>query len=165
MAAPAPGSKIYADELLALVDRRIVRLQAVGTQALPDATITAITFGAGSEQIDTHGLHNEAVNPTRVTIDRQGYYECKGGVHFASQATPVMSAAWIRVNGLTGVAPAGRIPGTGNTFSALCFATVLCDVGDYIELVASQDSAGADDTAQSLYFSSVLEVVYLRGPL
>lgn len=165
MVAPAPGSKIYADELLSLVDRRICRLRQNAIQALADTVLTAISFGAGSEEIDTHGMHNESTNPTRVTIDKAGYYECKGAVFFESQTTPVMSSALIRINGATGLAPAGRVAGQSSTFSAHCFGTFLADVGDYVELVGVQDSAGADNTASSLYFSSALEVIYLRAPL
>lgn len=169
MTLPAPGSEIYADELLALVDRRLVRLIATASQALPDNVATTITFGAGSEVIDTHGLHNEAVNPSRVTFDKIGFYRVDVGAMFAAQATPVVSACWVRatIGGVvTNLATAGRYPGATQAFSLRASALVECTtIGDYVEMQMQQDSAGADDTNQSSQFTCTLEVAYMRGPL
>jgi hypothetical protein len=163
---PSPGGEIYADELADLVDRRVVRLRQAAAQALADNTATALTFGAGSEEIDTHGLHNEGTNPSRVTFDKAGFYECEGAVHFAAQASPVVSTVFVRVNGTTGLSPGGRIvPGTQAFGVSFGPCTVEAAVGDYVEVVAIQDSAGADDTNSSLYLASTLEVKYVRGPL
>lgn len=161
---PSPGGRVYADELDALINRRVCRLRQTAAQALADNTAVAVSFGAGSEEIDTHGMHNEAVNPTRITIDKAGVYDCRGGVMFATQTTPVVSAAYIRISG-TGLATGGRWQPPNHIVSLNTFAVAELDVGDYVELIAQQDSAGAANTSVSSFFSSSLEVIYLRGPI
>lgn len=159
------GAPLAVSEFLTLVDKTInkpvCRLVASGQQALPDNTATAINFT--TEDVDTHGFHDNAVNPSRITPTRAGWYTVRGTVFFETQATPVISAAWIRKNGATNLPPAGRdVPGT-QAFSRDSAALVAFNgTTDYVELIAQQDSAGADNTNQSSQFSSVLECIYER---
>jgi hypothetical protein len=140
------------------------RIVASGSQVLADNTQVAITF-SGTDDIDTHGQHNPASNNTRVTPNVAGYYRFSGTVFFAAQTTPVISDAGFRLNGTTNIAAAGRfVPGSGNGFSLSSTVMQLMNgTTDYVELMARQDSAGADDTNQSSQFSSVMEWEYL-GP-
>lgn len=155
------GGRIYASDLNQLLAKPLVRLVASGTQALADNTPVVITFS--TEDIDTHGFHSTSVNTGRITPNIAGFYRFWGTVFFEAQSTPVVSNAFIRLNGATSLAPAGRMaPGT-QAFGLAC--TVMQEMNgttDYVELIGQQDSAGADNTNQSIQFSSVFECEFIR---
>lgn len=144
------------------VNRPIGRIVASGTQALADNTTVAITF-SGTDEIDTHAFHNPSVNNTRVTPTVEGYYMFRGIGFFQAQATPVISETTIRKNGSTMLPAAGRYPGSTQAFSLPAIVFVeMNGTTDYVELTMLQDSAGADNTNQSVQFSSTLEWEFLR---
>ncbi|GAB1642524.1 hypothetical protein [Krasilnikovia sp. MM14-A1259] len=160
------GDPVNASDINTIIDatlsRPLVRMVASGTIVLPDATATAIPF-SGTDDIDTHGWHDPSTNNTRVTPTKAGYVLVRGFVFFAPETTPVHAESWIRKNGSTNLAPAGRGAGATTAFSeGTGMITFMNGSTDYVELVAVQDSAGADDTNQSSQYSSVLEVIYLR---
>jgi hypothetical protein len=140
------------------------RIVASGTQALADNTATAVQFSAADE-IDTHGQHSPSVNNTRVTPNVAGYYRFDGTAFFNEQATPNNIQTYFRKNGVTNLPPGGRMPGSSTTASSLS-TTVIQDMNgstDYVELMALQDSAGADTTHSSVQLTSVVQWQYL-GP-
>lgn len=51
-----------------------VRLIQQAAQSIANATDVALTFGAGSTDVDTHGFHSEVTNNTRVTPSIPGAY-------------------------------------------------------------------------------------------
>lgn len=159
------GQIVLDTDLAAIVagttDKPIGRLVASGTQALADNTRTSITFTA--EEIDTDGFHSTSVNTSRITPTKAGYYRFYGTVFFEAQTTPSISDCNFRKNGTTSLAPAGRAQGYTQAFSLS--TTCVQDFNgttDYIELQALQDSAGADNTNQSVQFSSVVEWEFVR---
>jgi hypothetical protein len=161
------GDPVYASDVEnledATTDKPIGRIAASGTQALADDTQVAIQF-SGADDIDTHGQHNPASSNTRVTPNVEGYYRFYGTAFFNEQATPVSIDANFRKNGATNMAPSGRMPGSA-TVASTCSTTVLVSMNgstDYMELMARQNSAGADLTQQSAQFSSVVEWEYVR---
>ena len=159
----AAGDITYWSDVANAIRPPLVRLVATAVQALADNTAVALTFAA--EEIDTHGFHSTVTNTSRVTPTVAGYYEVTGTVFFEAQTTPVVSSAWIRKNGTDNKPAAGRdVPGA-QAFSLHTGATLISMNGttDYVELMAQQDSAGADNTNQSIQFSSVLEVKYVSA--
>lgn len=142
----------------------ICRLIQQTAQALADNTAVAITFGSGSEDIDTDNWHSTTVNNTRITPDVEGYYEVSGGLSFEAETTPVSATAYARKNGTTNIPPAPRQVGAAITFVLpLTKVTVAMNgTTDYLELIGQQDSAGSDNTVASVQFASVLEVKFLR---
>lgn len=161
----AAGDPIFWEDVQeardASADKPLVRLVQTAAQALADATQVAVTFT--SEEIDTHGFHDSGTNTSRITPTVAGYYRFSGTAFFEAQSTPVVSDVNIRKNGATNIAPAGRYLGAGQTFALACTAIVSMNgTTDYVELVARQDSVGADNTNVSLQFSSVFECEYLR---
>jgi hypothetical protein len=165
MTAIAGGIVQAADitSLAALTTAKpLVRLTASGTQSLADNTATAIAFTV--EDFDTHGFHDTATNNSRITPSVAGYYRATGGAAFEAQATPVVSQAYIRKNGSSGMATAGRTaPGT-QAFTLITSVIVsLNGSTDYVELVMQQDSAGADNTNQSSFLTCSLELEFLRS--
>lgn len=141
----------------------IGRIVATGTQALADNTLTAITFSA-TDDIDTHAQHNPSSNNTRVTPNVAGYYRFEGNVWFDGQTTPVFNDTHFRLNGVTSLASGGGGQGSTGAQAFPCSATQLMNgTTDYVELMARQNSAGADSTLQTAQLSSVIEWHYL-GP-
>lgn len=171
----ASGDPVVALDLTTLQTytsaRSLVRLVATSTQSLTNNTNTAILFGAGSEDIDTHNYHDTATNTSRVTPTLAGYYECFGTIMFGARTDYTNLNAWIRKSGASNLAGGTRnggafgSPAGSQVNTGVAFATVSCDgVTDYIELVGNQSNtaAAAQNTNQSSQFSSCLEVRYLR---
>jgi hypothetical protein len=133
-----------------------------GTQALADDTQVAIQFPS-ADDIDTADQHNPASNNTRITPNVAGYYRFYGTTFFSDQVTPVYLDINFRKNGSTHLAPGARSPGSTQVSSLAITALVSMNGStDYIEMMARQNSAGADSTQQSAQFSSVIEWEYVR---
>ncbi len=163
----ASGAVINAstinDIIRATLNRPTGRLVASGAQALADNTQVAILFS--TEAFDSANFHSTSSDTSRVTPSKAGQYRFSATGFFESQASPVFSDVNFRFNGTTHLAPAERVgvPPAGSAFSLAC--TVLIEMNgttDYIELMMRQDSGGADNTNQSVQYSSVLEWEYVR---
>lgn len=168
---PASGDPVVAADISSLTSytttRPLVRLVAQSTQSIANNTNTAITFGVGSEDIDTHNYHDTASNTSRVTPTLAGYYECFGTIMFGARSDYTNTNAWIRKNGVSNLA-GGTRNGAGTAsqvYTQVAFAIVSCDgVSDYVELVGNQSNgaAAAQLTNNSTQFSCCFEVRYLR---
>lgn len=138
------------DPLLFLEDRPACQVRQTTLQALTTATFTAVTFttedydgGFGSV---VH--HDNATNNTRITAQYSGWYLISGGVGFAANATGQRLARW-SVNGtqvnagdlLINTAAANVVQAPARTM------LVSLNVGDYVELLAWQNSGGSLNTA------------------
>jgi hypothetical protein len=172
------GDILTADALNAVAEPPLCRVTASGVQSLADATQVAIQF-AGSDDIDTHGMHDAVTNNTRFTPNLPGYYRFNGTYFTASLVNGSVVDVNVRKNGSTNLPPADRKGGasghtvtTSGTPSTIggsnAFSTstsVLVEMNgttDYVELVARQDSNGARDTNQSSQFSCVFEGKFER---
>lgn len=105
-------------------------------------TVTVVTFN--NEIEDTDGIHSTSVNTGRLTCVHAGTYEIAGGFEFAPNTAGVR-IGYIRLNGATILASAQGIPDPANVFNAsINLATHYPLVaGDYVELLAYQNSGGA----------------------
>lgn len=143
----------YAGIRLGTIDRPTVKLAVTGTQALASGG-TAIQFTA--ETWDPYNFHDNAVNTSRITPTKAGYYTFIGGVYFASSAT--VEAVWLKQNGTT-TFPSGQREGTPSaaTQRGLLVHGSLWMNGttDYVEMFG--DPGAAINTNQSSHFSSFLE--------
>lgn len=170
----ATGGKFLAADLNTLItltlNRPLVRLQQQATQSVPSLTDTAITFGAGSEDIDTHGFHDTSTNTSRITPSVAGYYQVSGNVWWGNDADLKSYHAAIAKNGSVVarnrvLLPNATVVTDATTRSHSAFA-ILSSNGstDYFELMGQQQqqAAGALSTSVSGSFSSVLECIYLR---
>ena len=121
------------------LNTRCVVWQNVAQAALATGVGAIVTFD--SEETDAKGLHNPAVNPSRITISTQGRYEIKGQVTFAANATGYRSVS-IYKNGAPWAA--NRVQAAGTLPCQIQVVRSLFLVpGDYIELQAAQASGGA----------------------
>lgn len=145
------------------------RLIASAAQSIPDTTNTALLFGA--EDIDTHNFHSTSVNTSRITPTVAGIYKFTGMAYMITGNTDYTScSAFIRLNGVTNLAPAGR---EGNVVTSLARSIEITQVlvamngtTDYAELVVLQTNTAvaARQTNQSGQFNSTFECEFIRLP-
>jgi hypothetical protein len=120
-----------------------------------------VTFGAGSEDINTHGFDDEVTNNTRITPSVAGYYELT--CTYISSATTATS---MRVTpGKNGgvVQPAiPHFPATTSGVKGIQTSAVASANGstDYFEMFAV-NSTGAINTQASGGFNCVFEVKFI----
>jgi hypothetical protein len=133
-------------------------------QSIPDNTITALTFGASSEDIDTHGFHDTASNTSRITPTVAGYYRFYGVYYCGTISVPVTIDASFRKNGATTIASGGKSPEAGTAAKSVTASCIQSMNGstDYMEFMALQDSAGATNTNVSARFTSIFECEFIR---
>lgn len=163
---PAAGAPVSSSDGTTVEDytirKPLVRLIQQAAQSIA-TTNTAITFGAGSEDIDTHGFHDEVTNNTRVTPTIAGYYRCTG-VYLSSATTAPALRATIGKNGgvVQPAFPIYHAVASSAIKGAATQAIVACNGStDYIEFFAV-NSTGGVNTQASGGFNSVLEVEFLR---
>lgn len=154
----AVGQRITASLLQSLADgtinRPVVRLVQQSGQAIANNTDTAISFGAGSEVIDTHGYHDEVTNNTRITPLIQGYYMLTGLLYLPANTDWQSIQVLIKQNGATNL-PSSSRHGPNATSSARS-VQVICDnvfangSTDFFESFANQvNGAAASRTTTS----------------
>lgn len=172
--SPSPGGIIYAADVQEAQDasetRPRVKLIQQSAQTLSSATDTAMTWGAGSTDADTHGLHSESVNTSRVTFDRDGTWQARCSLMMSgpgSGLTFTILQVSLYKNGSV-VIPRARWSGpTATNVLSSIQATfeVEADAGDYVEMIAQQtcSTAGSKNTAVGSSFTSTFEVIYQRA--
>jgi hypothetical protein len=111
-------------------------------QSIPNTTLTALAFN--SERYDTDGLHDTVTNNSRLTCTRAGIYLITGSLAYGTAAAGVRQS-YIRLNGSTLLVAVNAGVTAGTTVAAVHNPTTLYQlaVGDYVELVAYQDTGGA----------------------
>jgi hypothetical protein len=114
-------------------------------QSIATGTPTALSMN--TERYDTDGFHDTVTNNTRLTVPAglAGKYHIAGSLAWAAASDAINRRAQIRLNGTTNIAVSGG-PAV-NSASEITFQCVShtydLAVGDYVELVAVQASAGA----------------------
>jgi len=109
--------------------------------SVPDNTPTAVTFN--SERFDPFSMHSTTASTSRITIIRNGRYNIGGCVEFDGAAAGYRELS-VRLNGTTYIVASNKLP--NGAAVANDKMNVACDyefvTGDYIELVAFQNSGG-----------------------
>jgi hypothetical protein len=167
MVAAVGGTTQLAD-LLAYASsstaKPLVRVVQQTVQSIANSTTVALTFGAGSEEIDTDGWHDTSVNTSRITPLKAGYVRLTGTVFFPTTTTITVLRACIGKNG-TILSPykAEKPSTTSQVVSAQISMLQQCNGStDYFELFALQSSGAAVNTSTGAGVSSVLELEFLR---
>ncbi|GAA0494702.1 hypothetical protein Ade02nite_19870 [Paractinoplanes deccanensis] len=167
------GTPPTVADLLALqaatTQRPLVRLQQMAAQSLASNTATAITFGASSEEIDTHGFHDTASNTSRITPTLAGYYRFTGTVWYAADTDVISYFAMLAKNGSI-FAPRNEIVLPSTATSSLPRSANVTAIqaangtSDYFELLGQQlqAAAGSLNTNIGGSLSSLFECEYLR---
>lgn len=136
------------DPLKFLLDPPRVKLRQIAAQSIPNASYTALTFTA--EDYDNElptGMHDLVTNNTRITCRTAGTYLCTGQVGWAGNATGRRGMRWdlngSPVQGAQNIVAAGVASGIAIQAPTIY---VAMSVGDYLELMAFQESGGALNT-------------------
>lgn len=166
------GGIIQAADLTTLAaqttGRPLVRLIQQSAQSIASSTSVALTFGSGSEDIDTHNFHDPATNTTRVTPTSTwaGYYRCTVTFHLSAAGTTTQMYACVSKNG-TQQQPLVRhkLAAVSATHAIVVVAILaLNGTGDYVEAIGNQTDSGAAarNTQASGGVNSTFEVEFLR---
>lgn len=129
-------------------------------QSIADATWTPIACNA--ELWDTSNFHDLVTNNSRITIPAggAGKYLVVANVAFASNATGYR-AIQIYANGATTLATTNTNAVNG-TETWVCVTTILnLSAGDYIEVMAFQNSTGALNVVSANFYSPHFMVTFL----
>lgn len=121
------------------------RVYNTGTQALNNATTTAITFD--SERYDTDSIHSTSSNTSRLTFATAGLYSIGGTVSLTGETDYTSIVVLIRLNGTTSIGQT-RLLAAG-TFSAdqptmQVHAVYKFAANDYVELCVIQENTSAN---------------------
>jgi hypothetical protein len=139
------------DALRFLLDPPRCRVRSVAAQSIATASYTALQFAtedydneATASYLSGTGMHDPAVNNTRITIQTAGTYLLTGQCGWAGNTTGRRGMRW-DVNGVV-LAGAQSIWAPSTTQGIAIPAPVLMvplSVGDFVELKAFQESGGA----------------------
>lgn len=174
------GEKITDTDLTALSDycRFIMEtkpifsaVQQSGVTGWTSATYTAVTFGAGSEVLDTDAQHSVVSNTSQVNIGKTlGFYRLTGVVALVGNTATTLARSGFALNGsmiagsIASIAPAS----TSNALAIVAHSTIVeaTASGDYVELMGWQTAASG--TIGTLVsggnFASALTVEYIKKP-
>lgn len=152
--------QIDADMSVAITPDRVRLTRATNQSIADDAAYHAISFSA-AQPTGGGGLWASGA-PTRITAPADGWYFFEGGVEFAANATGSRTLS-LRVNGST-IFKAQRSNSNSASASTLLSISALYRLaaGDYVELVAFQNSGGALNVNTQSDYSPVLSAEY-RG--
>ncbi len=165
----AAGDPVESSDVTTVEDytirKPIVRLIQQVAQSMTSGTAAALTFGTGSEDIDTHGFHDVSVNNTRITPTIAGYYRLSGCFSMSS-ATYTQSLAGFRKNGsnvspLTTLRP-DAASASANSTPATAVTLTANGSTDYFEFIGQQNSGGAQNTSVAAGLASVFECEFIR---
>lgn len=125
-------------------------LRATAAQSIPNAVGTVVNFDTADVDTDPDGVggHNPAVNPSRYVARYPGWYKCSGGCVFVANVTG-RRIVWFKVNGVDQPGSEATTAGSagGATGPAIRAKLLYLAIGDYVELVAFQESGAALNTA------------------
>lgn len=159
----AAGDKAFWSDLANAVNPPIVQLVAQsGGQSLTAAA--ALSFGAGSEVIDTHNFHDTTINPTRITPTIAGTYRLTASVLCAANTfTKILMVFRKNAANVPPLIPyhpdAAASQDTGFQLTTLVQAN---GTTDYFEIVCQLFPSGTTTSASGGVEASVFECEYRR---
>lgn len=131
------------DGLNFLLSPPLALLRKTTSQATSSGIHTPVTFDA--EDLDRDGGHSNVTNPSRYTSQTAGYYQLSGNVSFAANGTGWRDIMFQKNGTSTTRQSRNGTPAipSGTAESALNLSgTMFLAVGDYVEIMAYQTSAG-----------------------
>lgn len=101
-----------------------------------------VTMAFNTERWDTDGMHDNAVNNSRITINTAGKYEIGASIEVSNSGTTMWVFVGILRNGATYVvAQAPTVVGNTGYVSLSCVIDGV--VGDYYEVIVFQSNTGS----------------------
>lgn len=165
------GDPVFASDINAAINassaKPLVRLIQAATQSLSNTTLTALTFGASSEDVDTHGFHDTGSNTSRVTPTVAGWYRISVTVVFGTTTAVSAIRAMVGKNGVAVPSLTSNKPVAATSAPITASANALQQANgstDYFEALALQTSGGSLSTSVAANgLVSTLEVEFVRG--
>lgn len=121
------------------------------------STPTAVEFNA--ELSDTHGYHDNATNPSRLTVPTTGSYDIAASVRLALNAASKKANLYLYKNGsriLIGP-NAWSVGAAATVWAVISAGSVSATAGDYFEIYVNHDAAATppdgDATGENTWFS------------
>lgn len=105
------------------------------------ATSTATVLSFDSESFNSNNNHSTTINPSRLTCQTAGTYLIGGQVVFATNGNGSRLAD-IKLNGATVIASQKTLSATSSPAMVHVVTLYQLNVGDYVELEATQSSGG-----------------------
>lgn len=161
-AAPPPLTEA-AHAALAHAFVGCVAQRTTNQTAVPTTTPTALQL-TGTDAIDTHGYHDPATNPSRITIPagKGGKYRLSAFVPWDTDNTGYRQvffrkngAGYLAIQQYMAVTSAGV-----NTYQTFTAPPILLSVGDYVEAYVEHNS-GTDRTLIGATFPMLFSVEFL----
>lgn len=149
-AGNSPSAAVWqagvGDPLKFLLDPPRVALRQGTAQSIGTGSYTALTFATEDYDNETPtSMHSLVSNQTRITAQTAGTYLFSGKCSFAANSAGRRGLRWF-LNGTT-VVPASEVIGPTNPTGTLSLAArtmpIALAIGDFVELQAFQDTAGA----------------------
>jgi len=132
-----------------------------GAVSLLTTVNTVIDFGA--ETFDTDSFHDNAVNPSRLTVPVAGYYLIHSSLAITSGAAAGIGIMEIRENGTTTRAQVDHRHNGSTTDENFQVQTiVLAAASDYFEIRFLQ-SSGDTWTTRSAAMEAFFEIMWISG--
>lgn len=144
----------------------IARLRQTSIQSIPTNTFTALLWDTEDVDTDISGVggHSTSVNTSRYTSLYASWYLAGGGAGYAANATARRACAWAK-NGTNISGSQIAVPATAandcEIGARLIF--VYLNVGDYLELMAFQESGGALNTNVTGAGQSTMDIYRLSN--
>lgn len=125
------------------------RVKKSESQAIPDATMTVVTFNV--EVYDTDNIHDIATNNERLTCKTAGKYLIVANLVFAANITGIR-AVYLQVNEATIAVSSLNAVIVSNAY---LLVTTICDlaVNDHARIRAYQNSGNSLNTATYTHFA------------
>lgn len=162
-ASPAAWGDTIRDDLMALYGSPRVRVARGSTQAIPNATLTAVLFDG--EHVDSHGMHpagssSQLIVPTNWAGD----YLVGATVQWAVNTGGARrhGAIWLN-NSLKLIDD--ELPASAGGYATQTLVTYwpAAAVGDYFELKVFQDSGGSLNVNNDGYAGTILWAKFMGG--
>lgn len=166
---PLNSTNLHAylrDPVAFLMSKPVARLRRDTTQSIvTGGSGTAVQFTL--EDVDTDpdgtGGHSTVTNTSRYTARYPGQYRCTGGVAFVSNTTGRRGIWWMKNGGVLNGSVA-MIPTTPSLALGVVARpiTIALAEGDYVELVAYQESGAALNISGTTFEQASMDVEWVR---
>lgn len=137
---PSSQMSQIVDAVNFLLNPPILRLrQTVAQNITTGGSTQPVTFTV--EDVDSANMHDNTTNPSRATAAYPGWYRLGGGISWTANATNRRNLGWA-INGAAVNGSDTSIQGFAGLSNRQDARSILVflNVGDYVELMAFQDS-------------------------
>ncbi|WP_134667835.1 hypothetical protein [Amycolatopsis sp. CFH S0078] len=135
---------------------------STATTSIPNRAWTVVSLG--SLLVDTYGAFNASNSSFVAPVT--GWYYCTGTVAWPSSGVGVRATAFYKNGAVYNPGSYGMLPSTNSSFIAQGVqGTQLMYLaqGDYVQLMASQDTGGTISTGNFSYLPTTLMIFWTHG--